>query len=107
MPKFLIQASYTAEGLQGLKKDTAVGRKTSIAKAIEALGGRLECLYFALGESDVFGISEMPNHVAAASFALAVGSSGLLSTKTTALLTAEEVDEAFAMKGAYKPPGKA
>jgi hypothetical protein len=26
--------------------------------------------------------------------------------KTTALLTPEEVDQAFAKKGAYKPPGK-
>jgi uncharacterized protein with GYD domain len=107
MPKYLVQASYTAEGLKGLKKDTAVGRKSSIAKAMESLGGRLECMYFALGEYDVFGISDLPDHVAAASFALQASSSGLVSTKTTALLTPEEVDKAFAKKGAYKAPGHA
>jgi len=107
MPKFMVEASYTADGLKGLKKDSAVGRKTSIAKAMEALGGRLECMYFALGERDVIGIAELPDHVTAASFALAAGSSGLLSTKTTTLLTPEEVDQAFKKKGAYKPPGQA
>jgi|SRR5580700_7153286 uncharacterized protein with GYD domain len=106
MPKFLVEASYNAEGLKGLKKDTAAGRKKSIAKAMEALGGRLECMYFALGERDVIGIADLPDHVTAASFALQAGSSGLLTTKTTALLTPEEVDQAFAKKGAYKPPGK-
>jgi uncharacterized protein with GYD domain len=73
---------------------------------MEALGGRLECMYFALGERDVIGIADLPDHVTAASFALQAGSSGLLTTKTTALLTPEEVDQAFAKKGAYKPPGK-
>ena len=29
MPKYLIQASYTAEGLKGLQKDKASGRRTA------------------------------------------------------------------------------
>jgi uncharacterized protein with GYD domain len=106
MPKFLVEASYTAEGLKGLKKDTAAGRKKSIGRAMEALGGHLECMYFVLGDRDVIGVADLPDHVTAASFSLNAGSSGLLSIKTTALLTPEEVDQAFAKKGAYKPPGQ-
>lgn len=32
MPKYLIQATYTADGLKGLVKDTASGRKAAITK---------------------------------------------------------------------------
>jgi hypothetical protein len=31
MPKYLIEASYTAEGLRGLQKDKASGRKQACA----------------------------------------------------------------------------
>jgi uncharacterized protein with GYD domain len=52
MPKYLVQASYTAEGLKGLRKDKASGRKAAVTEAMEALGGKLESLYFAFGEHD-------------------------------------------------------
>jgi uncharacterized protein with GYD domain len=53
MPKYLIQASYTAEGLNGLQKDEASGRRAAIATSIESLGGRLEALHFCFGERSV------------------------------------------------------
>jgi uncharacterized protein with GYD domain len=50
MPKFLVQATYTAEGLQGLIRDKATGRKAAVSKALEAIGGRLESIYYSFGE---------------------------------------------------------
>ncbi|HXP73696.1 MAG TPA: hypothetical protein VN823_06075 [Stellaceae bacterium] len=44
MPKFLIQGSYTAEGLKGLQKDKASGRRAAVASAMEALGGKLDAI---------------------------------------------------------------
>jgi hypothetical protein len=38
MPKYLIQASYTAEGLRGLQKDKASGRRQAMSLAIAASG---------------------------------------------------------------------
>jgi uncharacterized protein with GYD domain len=107
MAKFLIEASYTAEGLKGLKKDTAVGRRAVIAKAAEAVGGKLDMLHFALGEHDVICVIDVPSTVNAASLALAASGSGLVRTKTTALLTPEEIDKALKTSITYKPPGKA
>src|SRR5215210_2372114 len=52
MPKFLVQASYTAEGFQGLRKDGGSGRKEAINKAVESLGGKVEAFYFGFGEYD-------------------------------------------------------
>ena len=34
MPKYLVQAAYTAEGLKGLQKDKASGRKQATTHAV-------------------------------------------------------------------------
>jgi len=39
MPHYLMQCKYSSEGLEGLIKDKASGRKTAISKAIGSLGG--------------------------------------------------------------------
>jgi uncharacterized protein with GYD domain len=92
MPRFLIKGNYTAEGMNGLKKDKASGREKAVAAACEAQGGKLEALYFALGEDDVFVVVDMPSHVQAAALCVAVGASGMLSTRTVPLLTVAEMD---------------
>ncbi len=48
MPKYLIQGSYTPEGLKGLMKDTASGRKAAVQAAMKSVKGKLESLHFAL-----------------------------------------------------------
>ncbi len=106
MPKYLLQASYTAEGLKGLAKDTASGRKTAVAKAVESLGGKLDAFYFAFGADDVIVICDFPDNLTAAALALAVGSSGLAEGRTTPLLTVEEVDKALKKTVSYKAPGR-
>ena len=44
MPKFLIEGSYTPEGLRGLAKDKASGRQAAVSEALNSLGGKLEGL---------------------------------------------------------------
>jgi uncharacterized protein with GYD domain len=106
MPKFLIEASYTAEGLKGLQKDRASGRTQAIKNALKAVDGQLECVYWCLGDRDVILIAELPNTVAASAVATAVSASGLVRTKTTALLTAQEIDAALAKSVSYQAPGR-
>ena len=53
MPKYLIQASYTAEGLKGLAKDKASGRKAAVQAAMKAVKARLDPLNL-LGQGTVF-----------------------------------------------------
>jgi len=60
MAKYLIEASYTAEGLRGLAKDKASGRKAAIEAALAGLGGKLESIYFAFGAADVYVMCECP-----------------------------------------------
>ena len=51
MPKYLVQASYTGEGLKGLMKDKASGRKAAVSAAMASVGGSLEAMYFCFGGS--------------------------------------------------------
>ena len=69
-----------------------------------SVGGQLECQYFALGEYDAFAIVDVPDHVSAAAISLSVTASGAARTKSTALLTPEEVDQAVNKKVQYRPP---
>ena len=66
MPKYLISASYSGGGLQGLRRDKASARRQAITSAIESIGGKLECEYFALGEHDVYLIADLPDNVSVA-----------------------------------------
>ena len=107
MAKYLIKASYNAEGVKGLLKDGGSNRKDAAEKAIEGVGGKVESFYFAFGDHDAFVIAELPSEIAAAAIGLKINSSGLVNVSTTALLTPEQVDAACD-KGstlAYQAPG--
>ncbi|HXP86442.1 MAG TPA: GYD domain-containing protein [Bryobacteraceae bacterium] len=107
MPKFMYQASYTAEGLRGLLKDSASGRKAAVEAAVKAVGGTLESLYYCFGDHDAVLIVDLPDNVIAASVAVNVAASGLVKVKTTPLLTVAETDKALGGKVAYREPGTA
>lgn len=106
MPKYMIHAAYTGEGLKGLQKDKASGRREVVNGAINALGGKLEGFYFAFGETDVVCMVDMPDNTAMAALAVAVSASGLVRTQVTPLLTVEEVDKALQKSVSYRAPGR-
>ena len=106
MPKYLISASYTAEGAKGLLKDGGSKRRQAIENAINAVGGRLEAFYFAFGKHDAYVIADAPDNVAVAAMTLAVAAAGAAVSRTTVLLTAEELDQATKKKPNYVPPGQ-
>jgi len=105
MPKFLVEGAYTAEGLRGLHKDKASGRKQAVIKAVEGLEGKVEAFYFAMGKRDVIVIVDMPDAISGAALSLAASASGLVRIATTALLSVEDVDRALAKKINYRAPG--
>jgi uncharacterized protein with GYD domain len=105
MPKFLIQASLTAQGVKGLQTEGGTARREAVASAVESVGGKLESFHFGFGDQDVFVIAEFPDNESAAAMALAVNSSGALTTRTVVLLTPEEVDRAAKRSVSYRAPG--
>jgi uncharacterized protein with GYD domain len=105
MPKFLVEATYTAEGYKGLVKDKASGRKAAVSQAVKKLGGKLEAMYYSLGDNDAILIVDLPDHVSAAALSSAACGSGMTRTKTTVLLTVDEADEALSKQVVYRAPG--
>jgi len=106
MPKYLVRASYNADGLKGLLKDKATGRRAAVVKAVEGIGGKVESFYYAFGEDDAILILDLPDNVTAAALAVSVSASGLVRARTTPLLTIEEADQAVGKSVTYCAPGR-
>jgi len=60
MSKYLLQASYSADGLKGLMKDKASGRKAAVEKLFASVGGKVESVYYCFGDYDVVLIAGRP-----------------------------------------------
>ena len=105
MSKYLFEASYTAEGITGLRQAGAASRVTAISDMCQQLGGSLESFHFAFGGVDAFVVCDLPDDTAAAAAAFTVGASSAVSVVTTKLLTVEEADAAIGRSVAYRPPG--
>jgi uncharacterized protein with GYD domain len=106
MPKALIKASYSVDGLKGLMKAGGTSRVKSVEAALAGVGGSLESFYFAFGKDDVIIIADVPDHAAAIAMAAAVSTSGAISSyETVILLTPAEVDKAMNVSVDYVPPG--
>jgi uncharacterized protein with GYD domain len=105
MPKYLVNASYTQTGVQGILKEGGSSRRDFIAKLLADLGGSLEAFYFAFGDTDVVAIADLPDNEAVAALSMAVGASGAVRVTTTVLLEPEQIDAATKRTVQYRPPG--
>jgi uncharacterized protein with GYD domain len=105
MAKYLFQASYTLDGTRGLIKEGGSSRRTTIEQMLKGLGGKLESMYFAFGETDVFIVVDLPDAASAAAISLSVGAAGGARISTIPLMTPEEVDAAAKKSVKYRAPG--
>ena len=105
MPKYLFQANYTAQGLQGLLKEGGSSRQRVFEDIAKEQGGSLESFYYAFGGTDVYLTFDLPDTATAAAVSLSIGAGGALSINTVQLITAEEIDEACGKTVTYRPPG--
>lgn len=105
MAKYLFQASYSIEGIQGLLRDGGSSCREAAENLLASVGGSLEAFYYAFGDNDLYIIADLPDNAAATAASLVVGASGAGSIKTTVLMTPETVDEAVGRTVNYQPPG--
>jgi uncharacterized protein with GYD domain len=105
MPKFMIKASYTAEGARGLLKEGGTSRRAVVQKLIEGIGGKVEAFYFAYGEDDAYVIIDVPDTASGLAVSLAVNASGAVRLSTIPLITPEEIDAAGKKAVQYRAPG--
>lgn len=106
MAKYLIKASYSADGVKGVMQAGGTSRVNAVERAVAGVGGSLESFYFAFGGDDVYVTVDVPDNTAAMAMAAAVGSTGAIeSYETVVLLEPSEVDKAMNVTVDYAPPG--
>ena len=108
MPKYLVQGSYTDQGLKGLQKEGGSKRRVMVEKLAEAMGGKLEVFYYAFGSDDFVIILDLPSNIDMAATAIVAQASGMVKSRVTVLMAPEEVDQAVQRKStsAHRPrPG--
>lgn len=106
MGKYMIKASYSADGIKGVAKGGGTARVKAVETALAGVGGSIESFYFGFGTDDVYVIADLPDNKSAIAMAAAVGSTGAMSSyETVVLVDPSEVDEALNVKIDYAPPG--
>jgi uncharacterized protein with GYD domain len=106
MAKYLITASYSQSGIQGVFKEGGTARVKTIKGLIKGLGGSLETFYYAFGGTDCYLIVDLPDNVTAAALGATVAASGAVSRyETVVLLTPADLDAAAKVSVDYRPPG--
>lgn len=106
MTKYLIKASYNAEGTKGLLKMGGANRKKAIEGLLKGLGGKLDSFYYALGGHHVYATCSLPDAATAAAIVLSINASGLVSVTAEVLIEPEEIDKAKDITVKYRAPGK-
>ena len=106
MPYYMLQTTYTSEArsAQSRHPDNIIERANVVA---ENLGGKIENIFYSLGDYDVLVIVELPDNVSASAAIVAVTAGwATKEAKITPLMSVEEGIEAMKMsKGAgYRPP---
>ena len=104
MPKYLVQGSYTDQGLKGLQKEGGSKRRMMVEKLAEAMGGKLEVFYYAFGSDDFVIILDLPSNIDMAATAIVAQASGMVKSRVTVLMAPEEVDQAVQRKVDFRPP---
>jgi uncharacterized protein with GYD domain len=105
MAKYLIRGNYVGEGVNGLLSEGGSKREEAARAAVESVGGTLDCMYYAFGETDVYGICDAPDDASATALSLLINSSGAVSVNLVPLMTPEEVDQALTKTPTYRAPG--
>lgn len=105
MSKYLLRGNYVGDGIAGLMNDGGTKRRAAAEAAVGSVGGTIECLYFAFGDTDLFAIADMPDEASAIAASLKVNASGAVMVTLTPLLTPEDIDAAVGKDVSYSAPG--
>jgi uncharacterized protein with GYD domain len=105
MAKYLVKATYTAEGVKGLLKEGGTKRVAAVRKVVEGLGGKVDGFYYAYGQDDALIITDLPDATSGIALSLAVNASGAVRVSVVPLITPEEIDAAVKKAVDYRAPG--
>lgn len=105
MGKYLLRGNYVGDGVSGLLAEGGSKRRDAAKAAVESVGGTLDCMYYAFGDTDVYGVADFPDDASATALSLMINGSGKVSVNLTPLMTPEDLDAAMTKSPSYRPPG--
>jgi uncharacterized protein with GYD domain len=88
MPTYISLLRYTQQGIGSIKQSPT--RLDAAKDAYRRAGGELKSFYLTMGRFDAVAISELPDDMAAAKLALALGAQGNVRTETVRAFTETE-----------------
>ena len=108
MPEYLIQESYTHQGLSGLVSSLE-DRSGVIKDLVESVGGQIITFDDCVGDYDFVSVFEFPDNTTAASLVMAVASTGSITNAKTTVFIPIADGFAAAQKAreiTYRAPGQ-
>jgi len=91
MSTYLVLMNLTEQGIKNVKD--APAHIDEVAKALEAVGGKLLAFYAVMGQYDYVAIAEGPSDQVALAQLLALGMAGNVRTVTLKAFTKDELAE--------------
>ncbi len=88
MPRYLSLISFTDKGIAAVKN--SIQRATAFRAHVKESGGKVEALYWAIGESDGAVIFQAPDETTATALLLKLAEEGFVRTKTSRLFDETE-----------------
>jgi uncharacterized protein with GYD domain len=80
MPTYISLLQYTQQGIAAIKQGPA--RLDAAKQAYKKVGGELKAFYLTVGQYDAVAIADLPDDMALAKMALALGAQGNVRTET-------------------------
>lgn len=102
--KYFFHATFTADGMKNLQRQSATGFKAGVARFFGSAGGNLESWYFDYADGSAYGFVDYPDEIAAATAQASVNAAGFARVTYNPVLSAEDTDKALAKSSAVQPP---
>lgn len=80
MPRYLSTLCFTDQGVQAV--NDSMTRAEGFKETVEKVGGKVEAIYWAVGDADGVVIFDAPDEPTAASLLLKLAHDGFVRTKT-------------------------
>jgi uncharacterized protein with GYD domain len=94
MCRYLTLIQFTDQGIRDIKDSQY--RAARFRGSVEAAGGRVLSVYWAIGEIDGAVVFEAPDEATAARLLLALGRDGFVRTKSARVFEAAELESVMA-----------
>jgi len=111
MLKYMIKFNYTSASWARMLI-VSDDRTSAVAALVEALGGKMDCMYWQVADAAAYVVCDLPDSLsAAAAITAATRTGGFKDVEVSELLTQDQlhdvVDLAKSVTGVYHPPGAA